>query len=198
MKAANRNTLWTMNPHQKDAWERFLTYSWLPINEFVDVNTPAMQASPRLGASCHQPVRWLPLRGGARSRQSGSFTAKGSGSRRPSWRGGARRGWGHAGGQAEPSHPPLVWWQSGEDVRPSAARGASSPRAIAQSAHTPDVSAAKQNKQTAITALGFPHFDSLWFNFGNLGLSCNEFAGRRKPAPRLSQTSSLLHSELKF
>jgi len=33
--------------------------------------------------------------------------------------GGTRQGWGHAGGQAEPSHPLPARWQPGEDVRPS-------------------------------------------------------------------------------
>ena len=134
---------------------------------------------------CHQPARRLPLPGGAGSRQPGSFAGKGSGSRRPSRGGGGhtQRGRGHAGGQAEPSYPPPARWQPEEDVRPSAARGASSPCAVAQPAHAPDVPAAKQNKQTTITALGFPRFDSLRFNFGNLALGCNKFAGGRKPAP---------------
>lgn len=106
-----------------------------------------------------------------------------------SWEGlgeqwGTQQGWGHAGGCAEPSHPPPARWQSGEDVHPSAARGASSPCAVAQPAHMPDVPAVKQNKQTTITALGFPRFDSLQFNFGNLALGCSQFtaAAARKPA----------------
>lgn len=132
---------------------------------------------------CHQPARRLPLPGGAGSCQPGSFAGKGSGSRRPSRAGGDTVGLGTCRGQAEPSHPPPVQWQPREDVRPSAAGGASSPCAVAQPAHAPDVPAAKQNKQTTITALGFPRFDSLWFNFGNLALGCNEFAGGRKSAP---------------
>lgn len=104
--------------------------------------------------------------------------------------GDTQQGWGHAGGQAEPSRPPPARWQSREDVHPSAARGAWSPCAVAQPTHMPDVPAMKQNKQTTITALGFPRFDSLQFNFGNLALGCSQFTATAAAAVRKPASSS--------
>lgn len=145
-----------------------------------------MHASPRQGASCPTATSrqgGCPFPAGLDPASPASLPGRGQAAGGQAGEGGIRLGWGHAGGQAEPSHPPPVQWQPREDVRPSAAGGASSPCAVAQPAHAPDVPEVKQNKQTTITALGFPRFDSLWFNFGNLALGCNEFAGGRKAAP---------------
>lgn len=115
-------------PPESRVGGRFLIYSWLPINERVDFNTPAMLASPRHDdASCPAATS---QRGGCSvppGPDPDSSAGKGSGTRRPSR--GTQQGWGHAGGRAEPSHPLPARWQPGEDVcppvRPSAARGPS-------------------------------------------------------------------------
>lgn len=177
----------TCASRQKVAWERFLIYSWLLINERVDFNTPATHASPRQDASCPAATSrrgGLSLPGGDGSRQPGSFAGKGSGSRRPSRWGGTQRGWGHAVG---PRLSPATPCQRGGNPERMSVRlqpeGHRPLAPVAQPAHAPDVPAAKQNKQTTITALGFPRFDSLWFNFGNPALGCSQFAAGRKPAP---------------
>lgn len=55
---------------------------------------------------CHQPERRLPLPGGDRSRQPGSFAGKGSGSRRPSRGGGGHSGVGDTqGARLSPATP---------------------------------------------------------------------------------------------
>lgn len=113
---------------------------------------------------CHQPARRLPLPIWNGSRQPGSSAGKGSGSRHQAKEGGTQQGWGHA----EPNHPPQRSGSPGQGVHGSVIRRLRG--IVAQPAHRPDVPAVQQTKQTTITALGFPSFGSLWFNFGNLAL----------------------------
>lgn len=137
---------------QRAAGARFLICCWLSINAKVNLHAPTGRTSPRRDVSC--PT--APFHG-AGSCQLSSWGHGRAGDRQ----GGASRG-----------QPP--------PARTVAAPGASSPRAavaVAQAAHAADVPAAKQNKQTKITALGFPRFDSVRFNFGNLALGCSKFTG---------------------
>lgn len=134
---------------------------------------------------CHQPARRLLHPNGARSRQLCRERVRDKAAKP------GRRGHGRVGDtQGARLSPATPCQHSGSPERMSVCPSVCSPRAIvpspctiAQPAHTPDVPAVKQNKQTTITALGFPRFDSLQFNFGNLALSCNGFAGGTKPAP---------------
>lgn len=173
----------------------------------VWILTPPQRSSAPGTAMLHVPLP--PASEAAASSQRSqiptALPGKGQGQGGQAREGGTWQGWGHAGGQAEPSHPLPAQWQPGEDVCLSVRLSVCSPRAIvpssctvAQPAHTPDVPAVKQNKQTTITALGFPRFDSLRFNFGNLALSCNGFAGGTKPAPGSARPAASRAQGLSF